>query len=263
MTRQPDEPRRPPGPAPAAGHFAPIAAGYAEFRPRYPAALFAWLASQAPARDVAWEPAAGSGQATTGLAAHFGRVVATDASAAQVARAPSLPNVTWGVEPAEASGLPDASVSLVAVAQAVHWLDHARFWPEARRVLRPGGVVAVWTYALFGTGDPAVDAVIDRFAGETLRPWWPPERRLVDDGLRSLAFPFEELPAPALVMEASWDVAHVMGYLRTWSAVTRWRAAGGGDPVAELAPALLAAWGSADATRRVTWPLALRAGRVR
>lgn len=68
-------------------HFGAVAGSYADFRPRYPAALFAWLATQCAAHELAWDCGAGSGQASVALAAHFARVQATDASAEQIAHA--------------------------------------------------------------------------------------------------------------------------------------------------------------------------------
>src|SRR5687768_7980730 len=129
-----------------ADHFSGVASGYATFRPRYPTALFDWLATVAPARDTAWDCAAGSGQATLALAERFGRVIATDASDAQLGSAPAHPRVEYRVATADVSGLPPASVDLVTVAQAVHWFDFDRFYDEVRRVARPGGIVAVWCY---------------------------------------------------------------------------------------------------------------------
>jgi len=70
-----------------ADHFSATAAAYATFRPRYPDALFEWLAAIAPSRECAWDCATGSGQAASGLARHFEQVVATDPSAAQLAHA--------------------------------------------------------------------------------------------------------------------------------------------------------------------------------
>ena len=61
-------------------HFSGVSQDYAQFRPRYPAALFDFLASVAPERNLAWECACGSGQATIDLAGRFQRVIATDAS---------------------------------------------------------------------------------------------------------------------------------------------------------------------------------------
>ena len=243
-------------------HFSSVALAYAAHRPRYPDELFAWLASISPARGVAWDCGAGSGQASVGLAAHFGRVIATDASAAQIAQAPPHPAVEYRVAPAEDTGLPDESADIVTVAQAAHWFDLPRFFAEARRVVRPGGVVALWTYNLLSSGVPEVDALIGHFYGTTLGPWWSPERRLVDEGYRSIAFPFDERPAPPFEMRARWTLDQVLGYLRTWSAVDRFRRETGRDPVVPLADALRRQWTEPAAPREIVWPLALRVGRV-
>ena len=66
-------------------HFSRLAAHYASFRPRYPPALFDYLEECCPRRDCAWDCACGSGQATLALATRFAAVIATDASAAQLA----------------------------------------------------------------------------------------------------------------------------------------------------------------------------------
>lgn len=67
---------------------------------------------------------AGSGQAAEELAKRYARVIAQDASPAQLAAAGSLSSaVQFQQAMAEATGLPDASVDLVTVAQALHWWD--------------------------------------------------------------------------------------------------------------------------------------------
>ena len=133
-------------------HFAAVAAAYADFRPRYPAALLAWLAEHAPARTLAWDCATGSGQAALDLAPHFARVIATDASAAQIATAPAHPGVEYRLAPAEASGLADASIDLITVAQALHWFDLERFYAgtTGAQAGRATGGVELWRVAPAG-----------------------------------------------------------------------------------------------------------------
>ena len=150
-------------------HFSVVSTVYARFRPRYPEALF-WLAQVAPGRELALDCATGNGQAAVGLAGHFARVIATDASAAQIEAAAATPRVEYRVAPAEASGLPDASCDLVCAAQALHWLDRPAFFAEARRVLVPGGVVAFWGYLRLRTGDAELDAELDRFHDVVVGP---------------------------------------------------------------------------------------------
>jgi len=242
-------------------HFSAAAPAYAAFRPRYPAALFTALARLAPGRALAWDCATGSGQAALGLAEHFERVLATDASASQIGAALPHPRVTYHQATADASGIATRSADLVTVAQALHWLDRDAFYREARRVLVPGGVVAVWCYALLEI-EPAVNDVLDAFYRDAVGPYWPPERALTETGYRTIAFPFDEAPLPPLWMTAEWTLAELCGYVRTWSAVLRHDAATGRDAVAGLLGALEPLWGPADRTRTVRWPLAVRVGRV-
>ena len=243
-------------------HFSTTAASYADYRPSYPRELFEWLASVAPDRRVAWDCGTGSGQAALGLGDHFAQVVATDPSVAQLAHAVRHPAVSYAAMPAERSALASGSVSVLTVAQALHWFDQPTFYAEARRVLVPGGVLAVWSYGLLTLNDSVLDAVIRRLHGETVGPYWPPERRLVDEGYRALALPFAPVQPPAVTMVAEWTLEQLAGYLSTWSAVQRARAATGADPVAGVVAEIRDDWGPERTVRRVEWRLTLRAGHV-
>jgi hypothetical protein len=246
---------------PLADHFSAIASAYAAARPTYPPALFDWLAEQAPARRCAWDCAAGNGQATLPLAERFTTVLATDASAAQLAEMPVRPNVRRLAAPAEASGMADASVDLITVAQALHWLPLAGFWDEARRVLVDQGLVAVWCYGIQRVEPAAVDGVVQRFYRDVVGSYWPPERRLVETGYATVDLPFEPVPAPAFEMAVDWRVEDFLAYVGTWSATNRYRAERGDDPVTALGRQLRPHWGGGS--RRVAWPLSLRVGRSR
>ncbi|MDD5295758.1 MAG: class I SAM-dependent methyltransferase [Rhodocyclaceae bacterium] len=241
-------------------HFASVAAQYSENRPSYPPALFDWLARLCPAHDLAWDCGAGSGQASLELARHFSRVLATDASAAQIGQAQPHARIAYRVAPAEESGLPDQACDLVVVAQALHWFDLERFYREVRRVLKPGGVVAAWSYGVLEVEGDEVNAVVQRFYHDEVGPWWPPERRHVESGYRELAFPFSRIAAPPFAMALSWNLPQLLGYFRSWSATAACLKARGRDPVADLEPQLRACWGDAKGERLVQWPLALLAG---
>src|SRR6185503_15450829 len=121
--------------------FSGVATRYADFRPRYPETLFDYLATLVPRGSIVWDCAAGSGQASADLAVRFDKVIATDASREQIASAAPHSKIEYRVALAEQSGLPDASVSLVTVAQALHWFDLNRFYAESKRVLVPNGVL--------------------------------------------------------------------------------------------------------------------------
>ncbi|MFN2567023.1 MAG: methyltransferase domain-containing protein [Gemmatimonadaceae bacterium] len=239
--------------------FSRGAAAYAAHRPSYPARLFDELAARSPRTELAWDCATGNGQAAIGVAAHFRRVIATDGSEAQIASAVPHERVTYRVAIAEASGLESASVDLVTVAQALHWFDIGRFFDEARRVLAPRGVIAVWCYQLLEV-DECIDSITRRFYGETVGPFWAFERRLVDTGYRTIDFPFEEFALPPLAIEQDLSLDQLAGYVRTWSATQRYVEARGEDPVTPLIEEIEARWGPPGCLRRTRWPLSVRAG---
>jgi len=156
-------------------HFSKQAADYAKFRPRYPREMFEYLGSIAPTRQLAWDCATGNGQAAIKLATVFDRVIATDASETQIANAEPHKRVEYHVAPAEQSNLRSGSFDLVLVAQALHWLNHDRFYPEVRRVLKEKGVFAASAYNLLRTERP-IKEMIRRYYYEIVGPYWPPER---------------------------------------------------------------------------------------
>lgn len=242
-------------------HFSSHAEAYARSRPGYPSALFSHLAALAPSRQLAWDCATGSGQVATGLAQHFDCVIATDASAAQIAHAFPNDRIDYRVEPAEATSLDAASVDLVTVGQALHWFDLDRFYAEVQRVLRPGGAVVAWCYG-HCTVAPDIDALVNEFYRGIVGPFWPPEREHVESGYGRLPFPFEPVPMPALRMHAQWTADELLAYLGTWSATKRFEANQGRDPRDDIAESLLNAWGSRHMRRRIEWPLSFLAGRA-
>lgn len=244
-----------------ADHFSGISAAYAAFRPRYPDELFQFLAREAPAHNEVWDAGTGSGQAAIGLARHFAHVIATDASAPQLEHATPDPRVSYRVAPAEASGLEPATVDLVTAAQALHWFDRPRFWAEARRVLRPRGVVAVWTYTMFEIAT-AIDEIVQHFYSAVVGPYWPPERRITEQRYQTIEFPFAEFPAPDFEIEQLVTLDDVAGYIRTWSATRGFIERQRHDPVDPLIAELAPLWGPPQQPRLARWPVAMRVGRI-
>lgn len=242
-----------------ADHFSSAAGDYVTYRPHYPVALFDWLARQAPARGRAWDCGTGSGQAAIPLASHFGAVIATDPSVSQLAHADGRFGVHYAAMTAEQPGIASQSIALITVAQALHWFDRDQFYSEATRILMRGGILAAWCYRL-AIIDPDIDALIGRFHAKTVGPYWPPERAFVDAGYSSLSFPFDEREVPPFYMEARWTLRQLAGYLSTWSAVGRYRASRGSDPMPSLMNELIPLWGDPPASRLVRWPLDVRAG---
>ncbi|MEU9174940.1 methyltransferase domain-containing protein [Streptomyces sp. NPDC048420] len=134
--------------------FNAAAAQYAANRPSYPPALFdaiEELAGRPLTGARVADVGAGTGIATALLHARGTEVVAVepgDGMADQFRLAhPAIPIVRG-----DGNDLPllADSVDFVTYAQSWHWTDPARAVPEALRVLRPGGALALWwnTYAV-------------------------------------------------------------------------------------------------------------------
>ncbi len=233
---------------------------YAQFRPQYPNALYAYLASIVPERSLVWDCGTGNGQAAVSLAKYFARVYATDASAEQIAHAYPHENVEYHVENAEHVTLPSGSVDLVTVAQAVHWFDFDRFHAEVKRVLKPNGILAVWTYHL-----PEISLQIDRtlfrYYSEVLAGFWPERIHYLEERYRTLPFPFEEIVPPSFVMEARWDRNRLVGFLDSWSGTQKYRQQKGHHPLEEIWDEVVDDWKNEAEQRSIRWNLYFRIGR--
>jgi SAM-dependent methyltransferase len=239
-------------------HFSAQAADYAKFRPGYPQGLFDYLGSIAPSRQLAWDCGTGNGQAAVGLASVFDRVIATDASANQIANAQPHQRVEYRVAPAERSGLQSATVDLIMVGQALHWFDLDGFYQEARRIMKDKGVFAASAYNLLEI-DPPIDEIVRRYYYEVVGPFWAPERKVVET-FAEIPFPFHEIRLPKFEMRAQWNLDHLIGYLGTWSASQRFMEAKHTDPVEQINDELRGAWGNPQQARSVIWPLTIRVG---
>ncbi|MGP9689680.1 class I SAM-dependent methyltransferase [Psychrobacter sp. AOP22-C1-C5] len=243
-------------------HFSKGSENYAAYRPSYPTDLVDELADLCPTQSRVLDCGCGTGQLSVLLAKRFAEVIATDASSAQIAKAKQKDNVIYRTALAEQSGLADASVDLITVAQAAHWLDLDKFYKEVARVAKPNGILALITYGVLHV-EGAVDTLVQEFYYQTIAPYWPAERRHVEDGYQSLPFPFTEIKVPAVTMQEFWNLDELMGYFNTWSAVKEAKKVLGFNPVDQLRITLLPEWGNPDSKKKVSWPLSIRAGEVK
>ena len=235
-------------------NFSTQASSYARFRPGYPTQLFDFLFGLCRNFDCAWDCATGNGQIAGALAERFRQVEATDISEKQLQEAVQKTNIRYRVEPAESPSFPDASFDLITVGQSAHWFHFEKFYPEVRRVLKPGGVLALIGYNLLKVDEPT-DAVIKRLYSNVLGEYWDAERRLVDEAYTTIPFPFPEIPLPEMAMTYEWTFDHLLGYLETWSALQHYVRKNGRSPLDEaIMEALRAAW-SPGTIKTVRFPL--------
>jgi Methylase involved in ubiquinone/menaquinone biosynthesis len=243
-------------------NFSTQAKLYAEFRPDYPPALFDFIKSSVPEHNLAWDCATGNGQAALGLAEHFEHVIATDITPEQIANAKLHPRVEYRVAPAEQSELPDDCSDVVTITQALHWLDMPPFYEEVRRVSKPHALFVATVYSDPVLDDPAADRILYNYNKVVVGPYWPQEREIVDEAYANIPFPFHKVKAPSLTLEREWSLPELAGYLRSWSATTRYIKQKGSDPVIDFEAEMVRVWENPFQKRRLHWPFIIRAGRV-
>ncbi len=243
-------------------HFSGHSRQYAQSRPQYPDNIYTYLASIAPGHSLAWDCGTGSGQAAIGLAKHFDHVYATDASAEQISHAYPHEKVSYHAEPAEHISLDNSSVDLVTIAVAIHWFNFDEFYREVKRVLKPNGGIAAWTYNAVEIS-PELDALIWHYYRDIVGEYWPERIRFIEERYETIPFPFEEIIPPKFVMQIEWNLIQLAGFLDSWSATQRYKAQRGHHPVELIWDKLLDAWGDEKATRPIRWPLHFRIGRNR
>lgn len=235
-------------------HFSDKSVQYRQYRPQYPRELFRYLASIAPSTNKAWDCACGTGQSAQGLKEYFKDVIATDASKNQIEQAKQAQNITYKISAAEKTNLQNGEIDVITVAQALHWLDLPAFFKETDRVLTDKGILAVWTYNLMKI-NREIDKIINRLYHEVLGQYWPPERTMVEDGYKSIDFPFNRITPPSFTMRADWNLDQFLGYLETWSALKKYAQNNSPREIELCFDEIKASWKNPGSTHTVTWPL--------
>lgn len=242
-------------------YFSAVAENYAQFRPSYPTELVNFLAEHSPDCGRVWDAGAGSGQLSVKLTQQFKHVVATDLSHTQLQQATPHPSITYFCAKSEQSGLKNRSVDLAVCAQAAHWFDLPAYYAEVKRVLKPGGLLALICYYRI-SGEPEVTAVIDELYGPILRDDWPPGREAVDSRYQDIYFPFTVIDTPVFSIDVQWTRNQLMGYLLSWSATKRYEAAGKGSIHAWLVQQLVPCWPNENQVKAFYFPIYMRAAKL-
>ncbi|HVT85724.1 MAG TPA: class I SAM-dependent methyltransferase [Chitinophagaceae bacterium] len=233
---------------------------YAKYRPAYPKELFDFILTHESAKDAAWDCGTGNGQTAKELAKYFKKVFATDISEKQIQKGYQDENIIYSVQSAEQTNFENNSFDLVTVSQALHWFSFNEFYAEVKRVTKPGGWIAVWTYTLPSVSPEIDDFVQVKLYKEILGSYWDYERRLVDEKYATIPFPFDEITCPVFTMQFEWTLDELIGYTNTWSALQKFVAANSFNPTDALKEQIEPYWEKEKMT--ISFPIFLRMGQI-
>lgn len=239
-------------------NFSKQAEIYSKFRPTYPKELFEYLKSLTAGHELAWDCGTGNGQSAVQLAAYYEKIYATDPSQEQIKNAILNEKIIYRVEKAEQPNLGDNSIDLITVAQAVHWFDFHKFYPEVKRVLKTNGIIAVWAYGIPNINED-INPIIKDFHDNTIGEFWLPENKMIDEEYTTIPFPFEEIETPAFYIKKYLSLTELMGHFRSWSATQKYIDAYQNNPVKQLEHKLSIHWGETE--KEVVWKLILKVGK--
>lgn len=237
-------------------NFSHNSSNYAQFRPSYPDEVFTFLQTILPARKRAWDCATGTGQVAQKLVNLFDQVEATDLSENQLKNAVLNPKIRYSQQVAEQTDFPDRHFDCITVGQAVHWFDFEKFYTEAKRVLKPSGLIVILGYGNIRVHNQEIQNRVTKLYAETLKTYWDPERHYIDENYQTIPFPFEEIPHPEFTIRHTWNRDQLLGYLNTWSAVKHYKDKHEINPIDLLLPEL-----PDFETVEMAFPVLLRIGR--
>lgn len=229
---------------------------YATFRPTYPEELYQFIFKHVNQFDCVLDCATGNGQAAQRLAKQFQTVCATDISQQQLEHAVHANNIQYSVASAEHTNFKDQQFDLITVGQAMHWFDLDKFYNEAKRILKPSGILAVWGYSTCSVNE-TIDIIFNNFYRNTVGPYWDSARKMVEDEYHGIPFPFTEIPSPKFSIEVNWTLEEFGGYLSTWSATQKFIEDKNFNPVPDVIENLRPHW---NTSMPIRFPVFLKLG---
>ncbi|KAG9324204.1 hypothetical protein KVV02_002005 [Mortierella alpina] len=208
---------------------------YQSFRPGYSSNFFKMLYNYHAKHNGQFESAVdvgtGTGQVASVLAEKFKLVHGVDPSAKMLASAVQKPNITYHVAKGEdLRAIPDSSVDVLTVAQALHWFDHPKFFSEVKRVLKPHGTFAAvgYSFVIFEKYPRATKRIIDMgVQPDQLGTCWDHGRSILDNLYKCIDVPMQNVERHyfpnhaqdwAPVMTDKVTMKHFRNYIKTWSA---------------------------------------------
>lgn len=188
---------------------------YAAGRPYFHPKVLEYLRPALQGQELGADVACGTGLSSQALTDLVEQVRAFDASPAMLAQATPHSRIHFAVASAEALPLEDHTLDVLTVAQAFHWFQRDLFLAEARRSLRPTGVL--FLYDCYFTGDMPHRPDFKDFVQAYFSRYPTPPRHREPFGLaqaQKAGFTFEER---TFQLEWNFTQPELVAYLMTHS----------------------------------------------
>ncbi len=234
---------------------------YTNYRPQYPKELFEFLSKKSTSPKMVLDCGSGSGQATEGLSRIFEHVIAVDASNELLSKAKKLSNVTYIQSLCEKLPLASNSIDLICVAQAIHWFQLETFYEEVKRILKPGGIIAVFCYNQATISTKVDEIVANIYEQVKSNENITIERQYVYDAYETLPFPFKKILSPSFKMTVRWNYNQWLEYMKTWPSILEYEKKFNINLVENSKLAIRHAWENED-EKEITWSIYLKVGQT-
>lgn len=111
-------------------------------------------------------------------------------------QARELANVVYIESDAELLPIKSHTISMVCVAQSLHWFSTIKFYNEVKRVLKSNGIVSAWCYNQTII-EPVIDNILSKFYGkiQSYNEDSSPHQYLYSN-YENLPFPFDKIASP-------------------------------------------------------------------
>ncbi|CAO3607248.1 unnamed protein product [Cunninghamella blakesleeana] len=255
---------------------------YVKFRPVYPEELYSIIYDFYQEKSNDYERAAdigtGTGQCASKLAEKFQKVYGVDRLPDMIKHAIQKDNIEYILSDAETLPFEDHSLDVITSATAFHWFNHDLFFKEVKRVLKPNGVLAVWTYFFPMIKDnEEIDKIFKKNYVQLLMPYTESHIHHAITLYRDVEFPFKNVDR--YICPDSEDIKHQSkkkfsnplldkkmslsqfgSYLKTASAYSNYIKENSNDPADDVVDEVAKHLGIADKDTYIIhleWPLGL------
>jgi ubiquinone/menaquinone biosynthesis C-methylase UbiE len=181
-------------------------------------------------------------------------VHATDRSKEQLGNSANVSNINYYQSEERNVNVKSGAADLVTVATAIHWLNTEIFYKEVERVLKSGGLLAIWGYTGINISSD-LDYILRAVVNQHLTPYYPKNIEMAFGGYQELELPFNRIETPEFCIELEWTFEEFKNYILTWSASQNYIKLNKKSPMPLFINVLQEAWGDINSKRKLRWDL--------